>query len=130
MAQSKLVTTRKLSECPIFGKNSDLRVAELPTYESIIKCFCYIKYNLKGLLEKDPTVNEICDSLVSKIEQIWSRNSIPVVASKIILQMIKAYHAKCRTLLRSKSRKGSDILDSHFALFREEAKHLFDIDCL
>ena len=84
MAQSKLVTTRKLSECPILGKFSDFRETELLIYESV-KCFCFIKHYLKGASVKDPTVNEICDTFVPKIEQMWSRNSIPVVPSKIIL---------------------------------------------
>jgi hypothetical protein len=127
MAQSKLVKTRQMSECPIFGKFSDLREVELPTYEHVMKCYCYIRHNLKIATEKDPTVREICDILVPKIEQIWSRASIPVVSSRRILQMIIDYHAKYRNLLRSKIRKGSEKFDCNLAKFREEAKRLFDI---
>lgn len=127
MAQSKFVKTRQMSECPIFGKFSDLLEIELPTYESVMKCYCYIRHNLKIASEKDPTVNEICDTLVPKIEQIWSRASIPVVSSKRILQMIRAYHGKYRNLLKSKGRKGSDKFDCNLAKFRKEAERLFDI---
>ena len=41
MTQSKLMKTRKISECPVLGKCSDLCETDLPTYESAIKCFCY-----------------------------------------------------------------------------------------
>ena len=82
MAQSILEKTRKISECPVFGKRSDFREAELPIYESVIKCFCFIKHNIKGASEKDFTLNETCDTLVLKIEQMWSRNSIPVFQAK------------------------------------------------
>ena len=68
MAQSKLVKTRKMLECPVFGKRSDVREAKLPTYESVMKCFCFIRHNFKIASEKDPSVKEISDTLVPKIE--------------------------------------------------------------
>ena len=41
MAQSIWEKTRNMSECPLFGKCSDFREAELPIYESVIKCLFY-----------------------------------------------------------------------------------------
>ena len=68
-------------------------------------------------LEKDPSVSEICDTLVPKIEQIWTRASISIVSSKRILQMIKDYHAKYRNLLRSKNSEGSNKFDFNVTKF-------------
>ena len=70
MAQSKLVKTRQMSECPIFGKISDFFQVELLSYKSVMKCYPYIRYNLKMPSEKDHSVSEICDVLASKIKQI------------------------------------------------------------
>ena len=72
--------------------------------------------------EKDPSLSEICDILVTKVEQIWMRASVPIVSSKRILQMIKDYHAKYRNLLRPKSWKGSNKFD-----LEKKLKCLFDI---
>jgi len=46
-----------------------------------MKCYYYIRHNLKIALEKDPSVSEICDILVSKMKQVWSRAAIPAVSS-------------------------------------------------
>ena len=56
-----------------------------------MKCFNFIKNTLKIASEKDPTANKICYTLLSKIEQVWLSAFIPVVSSKRILQIIKAY---------------------------------------
>ena len=55
MAQSKWVKTRKILECPIFGKCGDLREADLLNYETVVKCFCFI--NITS--EKDLTLIEL-----------------------------------------------------------------------
>lgn len=61
----------------------------LPTYEDVMKCYCFIRHNLKDSSGKDPSVSQISGILVPKIELIWSVASIPVVSSTRTSQMIK-----------------------------------------
>ena len=44
-----------------------------------------------------------------------------LLSSKIILQMVKTYHAKYKILLKSKSEKASGEFDNNLVKFREEA---------
>lgn len=127
MALSKPVQTRQMLECPIFGSFSELSDLALPTYKDVMKCYCFIRHNLKAASEKDPGVSEITEILIPKIERIWSKASIPIVSNLRISQMIKVYHGKYRNLLRSKGRKGSDKFESNLATFKAEAERLFDI---
>jgi len=55
-----------MTECPIFGTFSDLYETALPTYEYVMKYYCFIRHNLKVVSLKDPTVSEISDTLVPK----------------------------------------------------------------
>ena len=127
MATLKKVQTRQAVECPIFGCPKDLNDNVLPSYEDIMKCYLYIRQELRALSEKEPTVGEITDKLVPKVERIWARASIPVVSQTRVSQMIKSYHEKYRNLLKSKGRKGTQKYDSNLNTFRINSKQLFDI---
>lgn len=95
MAVSTLVQTRQKLECPIFGHSKQLSNLSSPTYCDIMKYYLYIRHELKpNATLKEPMVSEILDILITKVESIWLKASIPVVSRIHMLQMGKTYHDK------------------------------------
>lgn len=128
MAVSRPVQTRQKLECSIFRHSKQLSDFSLPTYCDIMKYYLHVRHELKPeATSKEPTVSEILDILIKKVESIWLKASISVVSRFRMLQMLKTYHDKYRNILRSKSRKGTEKYDSIVASFLNESKCLFDV---
>lgn len=72
-------------------------------------------------------MSDISNTLVTKIERIWQRASLPIVFNAKISQMIKVHHNKYRNLLKSKNRKGIKKYDINLETFLSNSKLLFDI---
>ena len=53
--------------CPIFGYEEDLWHHELPTYESVMKCYLFVRHYLKRETNKDPAVSKIAKYVTEKI---------------------------------------------------------------
>lgn len=117
--------TRSVFKCPLFSDICELKENVLPTYEDVMKYYEWTRHQLKLQLEtaKEPTFAEIADIVTSKIENIWQTASIPIVTRTRIIQMLKAYHLKCKNLLKSIKRLSPEKLES----FRQSSKILFDI---
>lgn len=117
--------TRSMFKCPLFGDICEIKENVLPTYEDVMKYYEWTRHQLKLQLEtaKEPTFAEIADIVTSRIENIWQTASIPIVTRTRIIQMLKAYHLKCKNLLKSIKRLSPEKL----AGFRQSSKILFDI---
>ena len=72
---------------------------------------------------KEPTYKDIENIVVAKIEEIWSRASIPTAQHKRVKVMLKAYYLKCKKLLKSHPK----IPENKLEQFRRTSKALFDI---
>ena len=112
--------TRSAFKCPLFGCIVDIKDNYLPTYEDVMKYYEWTRHQLKLQLEtaKEPTFSQVADIVVPRIEGIW-----PTVTRTRIIQMLKAYHLKCKNLLKSIKKISPEKLES----FRENGKLLFDI---
>lgn len=97
----------------------------LPTYEDIMKCYEWNRHKLKSdqNTKKEPTYKEIEAIVVPKITEIWTSASIPTVQQKVIKVMLKAYHLKCKNILKSHPKIPKKNLEE----FRNASKVLFDI---
>lgn len=117
--------TRSVFKCPLFGDVCEMKENVLPTYEDVVKYYEWTRHQLKLQSEtaKEPIFGEIADIVVSRIENIWQTASIPTVTRTRIVQMLKAYHLKCKNLLKSIKRLSPDKLNS----FQQSSKILFDI---
>lgn len=125
---SKQVKTRLNFECPIFGHPKVLSEICLPTYDDVMRYYIYIRHELKpDPSSKEPSVSEILDVLMKKVELVWIKSSIPTVSRTRMVQMGKAYHDKYRNILRSKGRKGTESYDLAVERFLNESKRLFDV---
>lgn len=118
-------TTRKKWKCPLFGNTCDLKDNMLPTYEDVMKYYEWNRRNIKldRDTKKEPTYKEIQAIVVSKITEIWGKASIPTIERKGINVMLKAYHLKCKNLLKSHPKIPTAKLDE----FRRSSRVLFDI---
>lgn len=117
--------TRKATNCPIFGAPEEMSENQLPTYKQVMKCYNLIRYRLK--LEynskKEPTINEISETVAKKIEDLWQKASIPIVSHNRVLQLVKAYHAKCKNLIKSLKRLSEEKKQE----FYKSSEKLFDL---
>lgn len=119
--------SREYSLCPIFGAPSELATTCLPSYNDVMKNYNAIRLNLKTS-DQEPQVSKIVDILSRNIERVWTSASIPTVENLRIMQKIKHYHSKCRTLLKSfKTRQNTESFKIKLQIFRNESEKLFDI---
>lgn len=128
--KSALVKTKSKIHCVVFGAPKDLSELVLPTYEEIMKCYLYIKNDIKTQNNnKEPSVSEVSEIIANKLESLWLKATIPVVSRTRVLQMIQTYHEKYRNILKPfKGRKVSNNYQIKLKKFREEAsKKMFDI---
>ncbi|CAG9826869.1 unnamed protein product [Diabrotica balteata] len=130
MAALKLNITRSKVECPIFGNPVDLNCHVLPTIEYVLRCYLFIRYELKftKYFGKEPSFNEVCEVLVPKIKSIWESASIPTVSKDRIMQLLRKYHNKYLNLIRYPKSKRNVQYELKITSFKEETRDkLFDI---
>jgi hypothetical protein len=123
------VKTRTPTACPIFGFPQDLKQSSLPTYQEVMQCYLYNRNELKEIANgKDPTVGDVSEIVAANIKVIWDKASLPTVSHKRILQLIRSYHEKYRTLIKPyKERKGVLSYQEKIQKFKDDSLKLFDI---
>lgn len=117
--------TRKSFKCSIFGDTSDLKDNMLPTYEEVIKCYEWTRFEIKNSknTKKEPNFQEVADIVTAKIENIWRKASLPILSNVRVQQMLKAYHIKFKDILKSHPKIPKKRLEHFLA----SSKRLFDI---
>lgn len=122
--------TRIKSKCPIFGDTCVLSNLVLPTYADVMKFYLQVRNQLKQSSNgKDPTVKIISDIVVTDVEKIWQKASIPIVSHNRALQLLINYHDKYKKIIKSiKNRKNTLTFKSNLEKFQNNAKDtLFDL---
>lgn len=99
------VKTRTKTLCPVFGPGKDFDERVLPTFFDVMKCYIHVRDELKpNLNSKEPNFNEISEIVVTKLQIIWKKASIPIVTFNRANQMLKDYHKKYMSLKKSSKR--------------------------
>ena len=70
--------------CPIFGAPKPLPGNMLPTYEDVLKCHLYERFQVIKRSKKDPSAKLITRNISENIKTIWDKASIPTVSDKRI----------------------------------------------
>jgi len=85
-----------------------------------------LKQNSNG---KDPTVKIISEIVVTDVEKIWQKVSIPILSHIPALQLLINYHDKYKKIIKSiKNRKNTLTFKSNLEKFQNNAKDtLFDL---
>ena len=129
MASCKM-KTRKKSRRPVFDLPKELSGTNLPSYSDVMRFYfwanddCMNRSSTKHL----ETVTSITDKVVSCVEEIWNKASIPIVSRNRILQMIRNYYDKYLKLLKHfKERHNEDKYNEKINRFKEDGSRLFDI---
>ena len=61
---------------------------------------------------------DVADPVILEVEKIWKKTSIPSVTHKRIVQILRAYHTKYKSLLKPyKGRKGNNFYDAKLEVF-------------
>lgn len=120
-----MARSRNTWKCPLFGETCDINDNMLPTYEDVMKFYEWTRRKIKYEKEtkKEPTYKELETVVVARVEDIWVKASIPIVQHKRVNAMLKAYHSKCKNLLKSYPK----IPEKKLEEFRHSSKALFDI---
>lgn len=118
-------TRRQSYQCPIFGSVEDIKDNVLPTYEDVMKCYEWNRLQLKICRNtiKEPSFLDVAELVTKKVEDIWRKASLPIVSHTRVVQQIKAYHLKCKNLIKSLKRLSTDQKND----FIQDSRVLFDI---
>src|ERR1051325_4820588 len=125
--------TRKILSCPIFGHPREINKTVLPSCGDVMRQYLFSRNDLKpsDASTKDPTTSILAVSeVVAKcIEGQWTRASIPIISHKRVLEKIRLYHEKYRTLLKPyKQRKENANYNLKLHRFEHDpTSPLFDI---
>ncbi|KAK0061523.1 hypothetical protein Bpfe_008905 [Biomphalaria pfeifferi] len=124
-----MAVTRKKVSCVIFDAPSEMPDNQLPTYADVMKFYNLTKQRLKyELNNKDPPHHNVAEIVITKVEQIWDKASIPHVSHRCVQEMLNKYHKAFMNLLKPyKSRKDSGPYQEKISQFKDESKKLFDI---
>lgn len=118
-------SNRQSYKCPIFGTIQDLKDNVLPTYQEVMKCYEWsrIQIKIQSGSNKEPSFSEIAQIVTQRVEEVWQKASIPVVSHNRVIQLLKAYHLKCKNLLKSLKRLSHERKTE----FLQQSEFLFDI---
>lgn len=118
-------TRRQSYQCPIFGSVEDIKDNLLPTYEDVMKCYEWNRLQLKISRNtiKEPSFLDIAELVSQKVEDVWRKSSLPTVSHTRVIQLLKAYHLKCKNLIKSLKRLSADQKND----FIQHSRVLFDI---
>ncbi|KAK0061999.1 int-tm_transporter_33 [Biomphalaria pfeifferi] len=73
-----MAVTRKKVSCVIFDAPSEMPYNQLRTYADVMKFYNLTKQRLKyELNNKDPPHHNVAEIVITKVEQIWDKASIP-----------------------------------------------------
>ncbi|CAG9791202.1 unnamed protein product [Diatraea saccharalis] len=116
---------RQSYKCPIFGTIEDLKENVLPTYQDVMKYYEWSRVQVKinNGNNKEPTFSEIAEIVTKKVEGVWQKASIPVVSHTRVIQLLKAYHSKCKNIIKSLKRLSTEKKTE----FLKKSEILFDI---
>jgi hypothetical protein len=125
------VKTRKQSARPVFGLPKELSGNKLPTYADVIKFYFWVqnKSQSTSTTKKKETVADIAQIVATRVEEIWTRASIPFVSRNRVLRLFRGYYDKYLKLLKPfKKRQKEDKYKQLLNSFKEEGhSRLFDI---
>ena len=122
--------TRKDVECPLFGAPKQINFNVLPTYKDIMRCYNFHRQFIMEANDNkfNPPANEIAGHVADDLDSVWNKASLPTVSKTRIIQMIIAYHGKCRNILKPFKQKQNDPSYKKKLLeFSIAAEILFDI---
>ena len=121
------VNTIKHSKCPIFGDPRDFSKNQLPNYDEVMKCYLFVRNEMKSNNGKDYPVSVITSEVAEKVQAIYKRASIPCVTKKRMIAKVKEYHQTFRSIMKSyQSKKNSAAFQTKLEKFKDESKKLFD----
>ncbi|XP_072400232.1 uncharacterized protein [Diabrotica undecimpunctata] len=124
------MSTRSSLNCEILGTIIGVfNDPVLPTKCDILKCFLFIRNELKLTNNiKDPSIADASNVVATKVEQIWIKASIPTLSHKRIQDMIKNIYTEYQKLKRyTKTQQASNSYKEKICQFRNEYEKLFDI---
>ena len=60
----------------------------LPTYEDLMKCYLFERFQLKRDTKKDPSVKLIARKVSDRIISVWNKAYVPTVTAEWIFKKI------------------------------------------
>ena len=100
MSASKITTRGVISCDKIDQPPSQFNYSSLPTNGDILKAWNWERIE-KRVNGREPSWKQIRKFLVSKLEEIWARASIPTVSTVTIESKVEALHSQYRNLQKS-----------------------------
>ena len=113
--------------CLIFGTSKLFAENMLPTYEDVMKCYLFQRFQLKRQSKKDPSAKLIAKKVSERIKSIWDKAFIPTVTDEHIYQKEIDYHTSYKKLMKSAHQKNAEGFKIRCDNFHQQAQHIFDV---
>ena len=107
--------------CLIFGTSKLFAENILPTYEDVMKCYLFQRFQLKRQSKKDPSAKLIAKNVSERIKSIWDKASIPTVTDERIYQKVIYYHTNYKKLIKSAHQKNAEGFKIRFNNLNQQA---------
>ena len=128
MSSNQRKNTLREPSCLVFGTPQLFSENVLPTYEDVMKCYLFERFQLKRDTKKDPSAKLIARKVSDRIISVWNKASIPTVTAERIFQKIMAYHAKYKNLMKSSHQKNATGFKLSCENFHKQAHNIiFDV---
>jgi hypothetical protein len=121
-------STRKVTDCFVFGLPEELKPNVLPTYSQVMKFYFLIREQVKSSNHgKDPAFTDIANVVAERVADLWKKSSIPTISHCRIVRILKSYHAKYKNILKSKNKSTESYRNKVKEFLEDAEKTLFDI---
>ena len=107
MASNQRKNTLREPSCLVFGTPQLFSENVLPTYEDVMKCYLFERFQLKRDIKKDPSAKLIARKVSDRIIFAWTTASNPTITAERIFQKIMTYHAEHKNLMKSSHQKNA-----------------------
>jgi len=118
------ISTRSVTKHSHFGKPTKFPVNQLPTKTDVYRHYLHVRKNLPSSAKANPSVRDVCKSVLTDLTAVWKRASIPTVTENSLLKRLVRLVEEANKLTRYQHNRTSS---AAYSDLRANFDKLFDI---
>ena len=99
----------------------------LPTYQDVMKCYLFQRFQLKRQSEKGLSAKLIAKKVSGRIKSKGDKAFIPTVTDEHIYQKVIDYLTSDKKLMKSAPQKNAEGFKIRCDSFHQQVQHIFDV---
>ncbi|KAE8737643.1 hypothetical protein FOCC_FOCC016891 [Frankliniella occidentalis] len=120
-------TRKQEEEEYMLGSPQEMSGRVLPTRQDAMRFYYFVRLQKKAELRGfDPPMEQVVQVVADRVEEIWTKASIPIVSNRSIVLGLSRYVQNCRKVAKN-WKNPSPRVQEGVQSFIEESKKLFDV---